>query len=211
MDKKTLSQLVEVYRGDITKDDYYKLKYPYIMEQLQKLRVDIDGLSSLSTAMTQNLANSIGLRNSLKLAHGWCTKTIRVLNPEDDQLGEMKLSDIDVDTQSPDYSIIQFMYDDFTTTWQDKNIIERIDWLLSVLNGMISGLPDYSSWMEKFIQQHINSKVDTMSKDEFYAFEEEAYKKIPNWDHEIFSVCCYLTEAKMFLGFELLEIKKNLK
>lgn len=181
------------------------------MEQLQRLRIDIDGLNTLCIGITKSISNTVGLRNSLKLAHGWSTKTIKVLNPEDDQLGEMVVSGDDVDTTAPEYSITQFMFDDIDTVWTEKDLVERIDWLLNVLTGMISTLPDYSNWMEKFIQEHINSKVDIMSKDEFYAFEEEAYKKIPNWDHEIFSVCCYLTEAKMFLGFELLEIKKNLK
>ena len=166
------------------------------MEILFKTRTEIDGLLKLIPPIQH-------LQNSLRLSKSWTTKAILVLNPEDNTPDEIVIN------EDGQFTTIEFLLNS-PDVWNKKAPIEMVELLIDTVQGLIHKLPDYQQWLEKFYDEHIYSKAGMMGKNEYLAFEEKAFSEVPNWQLELTQVYIHLTEVKMFLGWELLSLRKKL-
>lgn len=167
------------------------------MEALYKLRLEIDGLIQLanSTEVSNDLYSFF---KSLQLAKAWMTRTIKELHPGDESSDSLSMEG---EVTPITYNLI------FIKEWRSKKELEKIDFFLQQIDIIVEELPDYTTWCYKHMEEQIFSKCDSMTKEEYGAFEEKACQEMPNWELEITQVYIHLTEAKMFLGFEILNLK----
>lgn len=165
------------------------------MEILYKVRLEIDGLHQL-TNMNWGVNDKTQWRfdvcKNLRLAKGWTTKIIKLLNPEENSFDTLEIKEdcIVEELSSIEYQVL------FKDSWKDKPALEKIDWLINGIDGITSKLPGYKYW-----KKNIESTLDFMNM--------TVEVQLPDWQLEINQVYIHLQEAKMFLGFELLNIKDH--
>lgn len=158
------------------------------MEKLYRLRLEIDGLIQL---IPIGFLEAQPISRSLFLSKSWMTKIIRILNPEENSLDTLDINEI---KNRHDIMEYQLFFIDVYENWKYKSNLEKIDLLITEIDKIINQLPNYVNW-------YINIK---QSEDYINTF---CKPELPNWKIEIDQVYINLTEAKMFLGFELLNLK----
>lgn len=176
------------------------------MEALYNIRYEIDGLCQLIYIESKVSQRTYEIYRSLRLSKVWTTKIIKILNSEEQSSDIMIKGEFNEEPSSIEFILFNL---DGKQTWEKISPFEKIDFLLTEIDKIITLLPDYNTWCQKFMEDNIFSKCDAMTKEEYYAFEEKACKKVPDFQLEVTQVYIHLTEAKMFLGFELLNLKDN--
>lgn len=169
------------------------------MEILYKVRLEIDGLHQLTNMNWGVQSSNLGMWRfevckHLRLAKSWTTKIIKILNPEENSSDILLPKEFDPNILT---SSVEFMFSNQKEFWEKKLILEKIDWLVSTIDEVITELPDYKYW-----KKNIESTIDFMSM--------TVDMELPDWQLEINQVYIHLQEAKMFLGFELLNIKDHI-
>lgn len=163
------------------------------MEILYKLRLEIDGLIQLSK---EGRFSSWPLESysRLKLAKAWTSKIIGILNPEENSSDVLDVRDLQ---ERESLTNIEYHLINSRGVWANSDILVKIDFLLTEIDKIIEQLPYHNEWWLQI----------TTSRD--YSDTTGQKPILPDWSLERQQVYIHLTEAKMFLGFELLNLKDN--
>lgn len=172
-----------------------------MIEDIKKLRVQIDGLAELTKElkgipMHDNRSNNpefwvnsdetLKSYDSLILAKAWLGKVLGELGEKSPyKAGYKTKEDIkpiaDTKNTADPMGLIHNNHLGFKVSWDNKNHIEKVDWLRTEIQRLIDTSPDFSNDFSEFTLENI------------VAEQTLAYK--------------YLTEAKFWLGFELSRLR----
>ena len=199
-----------------------------MIHTFKELRLDIDGLAQLTGKLKSDVSITIfdsgfwrttslhGISKeierttqSLLLAKAWAGKALGIIGEPSPYQNDGNRKEVK-DIEPTDAKQSVFKDDDISrTTWKEYTHIEKVDWLREEIQKLINDLPDYTIWTELWLQENVFSKCDTMSKEDYDTFEDEAISQMPEWSLQLSIIFQHLTEARIHLGLELQRMREN--